>query len=486
MHKRQLMNDAKKFTEQLIHAQESGDLRAEGDARIALARTESELGDVAKANAKSGTAWSDAGRARQKMIDEDFEIGNLIYRKAQALGRKLSSDNPEDVKIVDGLREEARQYKEKADALEKKLNDIEDANAGREAKRYFDAAIRAMEKETTRKSKIPGRDYIKQKAQEARERQAAQGVQMRSGATPKDIVDWTWIAADHIAEGLDWVASLPEDVAKKLRPHFDTITTEAQKIYEAGKANEKSPKTPEEILAKALDKRINEAKKDNPLLTDEQAAESMAESGELPNKQLVGQLIDAHLAQGKRGLDDVFNAVTKDVKDIYPDATRRNVEDAFSEYGKVKHPSQEELAVAKRELRRAAQLHSAITDAQEGIPPKKSGATRDRPTQTIREMQKELDAIMRRQGIEPEGTDQLASVNRARISTLTNQIEDLNKQIATGEKPVKGEPVPTTTEVDALKVQRDALIKARDEKYPDWNKKEPMTDAQKNELRVRQ
>jgi DNA repair exonuclease SbcCD ATPase subunit len=66
---------------------------------------------------------------------------------------------------------------------------------------------------------------------------------------------------------------------------------------------------------------------------------------------------------------------------------------------------------------------------------------------------------MREHGIETTDPEQeLASRNKARETSLTNQIADLEKEIRTGEKPAQtGKVVPDSEAVKQLKARRDAL-----------------------------
>jgi len=169
-----------------------------------------------------------------------------------------------------------------------------------------------------------------------------------------------------------------------------------------------------------------------------------------------------HVQAGVQGEDAVMRAVHADVKALRDDMTERDVRRLFSEYGKVLFPSKEADKVALRELRSLVQMQESIDRMSEGLAALKSGPQRDKATQAVREKRRALNDMLKRAsrqaGNDPE---KLASYQQARITNLSNQIADIEKQIATGERPKRAAPPPITPEIEALVAQRDALLKER-------------------------
>ncbi|MCE5226683.1 MAG: hypothetical protein LLG05_12605 [Porphyromonadaceae bacterium] len=155
-------------------------------------------------------------------------------------------------------------------------------------------------------------------------------------------------------------------------------------------------------------------------------------------------------------VDEVYNLVKAS------GMTRREVQDAISGYGVTKQLSKEEINVQLRELKRQMRLASALEDAQKGLTPLRSGLLRDAKTAKVKTMEKAVRDEMKKHKINPEKVktqEQLwQTAQKTLEKRLNNQIEALNKQLITGEKPVKNtNKVPMTGEAWKLKNTRDFL-----------------------------
>jgi hypothetical protein len=106
---------------------------------------------------------------------------------------------------------------------------------------------------------------------------------------------------------------------------------------------------------------------------------------------------------------------------------------------------------------------------------------RDKPTQKVREAQRKVQQALKEFGIETvdPATQLKTSLDRVKTS-LQNQIEDLEKQIATGEKTPKKKGVEYDQETKDLKSRRDALR----EQLQAIEGKPEMSDEQRNKLAV--
>ncbi len=179
----------------------------------------------------------------------------------------------------------------------------------------------------------------------------------------------------------------------------------------------------------------------------------------------VYSLARKHIADGVRGEDAVMQAVTRDVQELDPEMTERDVRRLFSEYGKVAFPSKEQDKVLLRELRSLVQMQESIDRLMAGLDALKSGPQRDKATQKMREKRRILNDLLKQKMKDRAASPELmATYEQARIRNLENQIEDLTKQIATGERPVRAKaPEPSAAiklliaERDALRAQRDAI-----------------------------
>jgi hypothetical protein len=159
----------------------------------------------------------------------------------------------------------------------------------------------------------------------------------------------------------------------------------------------------------------------------------------------------------------------------------------FSEYGQATFPSQAADLKRLRELRTLVRVQESIDRLREDKAPKRTGLQRDKDTQEIREKNRVLTVLKRRydRANPIPSRDRLASIDEQRVTRLENQIADLEKQIRTGEKPTRGEPVPDSDRVKKLKAKRDAL-KAHLKAIEDAKKIQLTPEEKYNELRAKQ
>ena len=174
----------------------------------------------------------------------------------------------------------------------------------------------------------------------------------------------------------------------------------------------------------------------------------------------------------KRGITDINDltlAIKDALKDKYPDATEREIRDAITDYGKSVNPSQEEVAVQIRKLKRIGRHISAMEDIQAKKRPLKSGLQRDKLDAEERALQKELREAMKDLPMDEDTeADQLRTQLDAAKQRVKNQIEDLQKEIDAREQ-VKRDPrvVQKDEELNALIEQRDKLKEEHNKIFKD-------------------
>jgi uncharacterized protein YukE len=178
--------------------------------------------------------------------------------------------------------------------------------------------------------------------------------------------------------------------------------------------------------------------------------------------------------------------VHADLAKIVDGITERDVRRLFTEYGQAAFPSREADRVELRELRALVQLQESIDRLAEGLDPLRSGPQRDKDTQAIREKRMLLnDMLKARARASVASPEKLATYQEARANNLKHQIEDLEKQIATGERPQHVPPPEPSPEVKRLTEQRDAL-RRRIQEIDAQNKGPPKETAQQRYLRQRE
>lgn len=198
----------------------------------------------------------------------------------------------------------------------------------------------------------------------------------------------------------------------------------------------------------------------------------------IPNK-MIRDLVE----RGVDNINDLVKEVKKKLKSQYPDITDREVRDAITQYGKTSSMSQDEINIQIRRMKRIGKLISALEDVQQKIRPLRSGLQRDQLTAEERALNKQL-----REEIKDLPVDDATLANQQRSALdaakkrVSNQIDDYNREIATGEQVAKStRTIKQDEELKALIEQRDALKKIHEGIF--YSKEDD--DAQKLKSAVR-
>ena len=136
----------------------------------------------------------------------------------------------------------------------------------------------------------------------------------------------------------------------------------------------------------------------------------------------------------------------------------RQVRDAITDYGKTSKLSKADIDVKIRSLKRIGKLISAWEDARSKKRPLRSGRERDALSQKERLLKKQINEAMKdipqtNEELENQWKTSLDSIKQR----LKNRIEDLNKQIETGEKVEKRPPARLDAEAMAMKDEIERL-----------------------------
>ncbi|MDD2657191.1 MAG: hypothetical protein PHD04_00835 [Candidatus Pacebacteria bacterium] len=136
-------------------------------------------------------------------------------------------------------------------------------------------------------------------------------------------------------------------------------------------------------------------------------------------------------------IDDIYVAVKKAGIEF----SKRDIQDAISGYGITKGLNKEEIATKLREAKAQMRLLSALEDAKKGEAPLRTGLQRDKASDRVRELQRQVRQAMRESGIDstkaksPE--EQWKTSLDAVKTRLKNSIADLVKRLETGQKEPK-------------------------------------------------
>lgn len=145
--------------------------------------------------------------------------------------------------------------------------------------------------------------------------------------------------------------------------------------------------------------------------------------------KILVELARNRIQKGIVKAEDIVDSIYTALKNAGIEYSKREIRDAISQYGVTKEMSKEEISVALREAKRQMRLISAIEDAKKGIKPAGSGVKRDPMSDQVREMTRELRAIMRENNI---GTQE------AFIKRKTAEIAEYERRLKEGdfsEKP---------------------------------------------------
>lgn len=179
--------------------------------------------------------------------------------------------------------------------------------------------------------------------------------------------------------------------------------------------------------------------------------------------KILAQMARNRVMAGVNSVDGIVGEIHDQLKDEYPDITKRDIRDAISGYGKTAQLSKEEIEVQLREIRRQARLVSAYEDALAGQVPLRTGLQREPASDKVRELGRQVKQAMRESGIDsasiktPE--EQWKTSLDAVKTRLINSIIDLSKQLDTGEKTPKKIGIKYDDEANELKSFRDGLKK---------------------------
>ena len=171
--------------------------------------------------------------------------------------------------------------------------------------------------------------------------------------------------------------------------------------------------------------------------------------------------------EGIDNVEDLVKAVKADVDELFPDEqfTERQVRDAITQYGKTTNPTKDEVEIEISIMKSLGKLLSGLEDAYSGKRPQRSGLQRRPKTIEERTAESKLRELMRDLPFDEADLRRAFKTALDAIkSRLTNELADLDQQIANGEKR-KGEKkaIEYDAEANALKAERDQKRQILDE-----------------------
>jgi hypothetical protein len=430
-----LNNDFEKAAQDQIDAQGRGDEVAVAEARGRLAKLSDDLQQLDTARKTSGEEWGRTGQFRQRLMAEDYSLAAMETKtRAANDGRPLTDAQRAEIKdLHDRIAATQKAHDDYVAQTEVRLRQLEiDRQIADVSAPKAEQPAPKTKGYGSRNKLVTTEDYEKTKAAFLKRQRG----QLSAGIDPKYLADLAKMGAYHIEAGLRdfaaWSQTLINELGDSVKPYLDAaykeslkqIGTEQQKAATAG--------------LKA----------------------GIAQKRELPEMtRFIQKLSESFVQQGITEREPLIDAVHAVLKEIQPGISRRETMDAISGYGKYKRLDNDQIKSQLRDLKGQMQQVGKLQDMASKLPPKKTGVERRLPSDEERRLIQLVNEAKKKGGFQVTDPEtQLKSALAAVKTRLRNSIADLEFQLASGKRIVKTKTaVPTDTEADALRAERDAL-----------------------------
>jgi len=485
MHRRTLQNEIEMQSDRAMDESLTPEQREIANER--WDDLEQEITELEDATNRTGSAWSNWGRIRMQETLRDFSFAMLTKRARKAKGGEQLT------------RDERAELKAQADAIialhEKELaRRTELANIERDeaAAAAFQQGKAEAEREAEENQPDPlimehSRQFVaKLRAKYSPAVRSVMGlfdkgigskaagepdVKMSLAPDPEKPEWFTKVVQAGVIQMADkklskekWLASLKvltRDTDGNLDPYADELWAASRAIIEADIAAD----TEESKRVKATKMKRNASKEQ----LIEGMAERVAEDGDTSNlgrylKKLAVKLI----GDGVDTREALVDAMHDAVKDIDPSLTREAVMDLWSDYGKFRPATTDEVKVKAAQLRGEVQQVRKLMDMEKGLAAKLTGIGRVEPSAEHRKLTKQVEDAKRRGGFTvTDPARQLRTAMDAIQTRLKNEIADMDYAIAT-RKPLAEHKnaIVYDAVTKGLKAQRDAKKAEYEKLFP--------------------
>jgi len=474
---------------------------------------EAQLLRAEEANRMAGTASGRALRSRQMQMNDDYTYAGLMMRERRATGevvpkeraaelRKTAEEIKKAQAEVDRLVEESQKKEEEAAVDSVLAAAIADREAQQQAAQRsgdlpYHPSILARAEEIVKgieskrdelRAKVDWRQLFgsesgaiggiggpKGEGKPIGSRKKAASNRANAAAAVEYLA---YEIAAHISRfGVNRAKTLEVMLGRfddSIKPFFGKAYDAAQKIV-GGKTKSEKPKVAEAVKtgATAPEKQPKPPKSKDTLVGEGRAA---VEKGEgLHN--VVAQIVDGMIDAGNRDRADIFKRTTKIVQEFMPEATERDVNRAYVDYGKKSYPNPDEAAAFKRKTRQVKKIGEDIDRLKEKMRPELQGYQREKLDLELRDLVKRRSELLKDPSL-PQEPGAFASKDEAKQTRIKNRIEELDRYLKTGEKPVESKPTqPDSAITEQLRAEKEALEAYV--KEVDAAKNPPLSDAQK-------
>ena len=451
-------------------AEELGTVIAQGASKELVAEKQSLLDDataryqtIQNVAAKARTASGRALNAWKYALRNDFSYATLQSRTLAAYNSALIQDGQKPVADLPAdQKEKIRKYSEEQRALQEEISRLRAAAETNAPEEYLkriaeqDALIAAMieeRKQSANKSAVSDLtkrllvDKVRKAAKEARARLGIADDGIRYQSAPNAANDPRWY--DRVLVLAEPLIANPTMTAARFA---DIVLKQFGSAYE-GVAD---------LLRKDVEKHIRTtladiSGKNSP--SPEEVVSGLSSEVEL-TRQDVYELARAYVFEGARDFE-VMNKVFADLSQVYPELTKDEVTQLFTNYGKQQKLSPTEEATALRAARSLELVQKQIDDLEARGQMKRTGLAKDDPSPELRALRKRRDDLAKEIGYTPtDPATGLSSAQGAAKKRMSNEIQELERAIASGERRVRVRRGVEYTE--DMNVLREKLLALRD------------------------
>lgn len=303
------------------------------------------------------------------------------------------------------------------------------------------------------------------------------------------IVAAEWLAKNAVMPAAQFADFVRVNFGPAMVAFADKIRAGAEKLYRSTLSEITGERLPsvdaaiQNVFTKVRIKALGESPQTYEEFVNEQTPEvvdalrSLSPMQELTSKD-VYDLAYAHTYEGARDFE-IIDKVHQDLATIFPDITREQVVRLFTNYGKTKPPTKDEIRKQVLAARSAEKIQMDIDRLKAGMPALKTGQQREKATELMRKLTKERNNLMKEAGYTPEDLErQMASAQSAAISRMENEIKELTTALQTGvPRVISRRGVTYTESMEQMQTKLNGL--RRD--YAEMFKKE-QTPEQRNAM----
>ena len=459
--------------QKLADAINSGDTESIAEAKALVSQSRTDYQTAADVVTKAGTMNAQGLAFRREMMKDDFSLAAVERRDTIAKGKPLTEAELADAKAFSKKAQEIiaardKTIAEQGERLAHAHAERDHANLLREAaeKSAVEPHIRTIAERIIAK--------LDSAASSAEARIKARGIRVNAGFDPIAFADEVIVGSAQIAKGAVKLADFSAAMVKKLgdyiKPHLEDLHKASTMAFdkEIGSLGSVSAKVKNAMQPKPTDMigKIKARQADGANAADLQP-------------YLRGMALEL-IRGGVKTREPLLDAMHEQMKTVFPEIKRSEVRDILSGYGDFKPLDMTAEKVTLRDIQQQSQKLAQLDALNKGKAPEKTGVQRQPPNDETRALTNQVNDAKKAAGIVT--TDPATQLKTALDSMKTrakNAIKDLQTEIDTGHRTVKGKRIPIgDAELVVLKERLAEVRKAHAEIF----EKPGLTDEQRRVL----